>query len=600
MKKLYLLIAFLCAGAMSQAAIGLRSQGGWIESAYVEWTHQEEFASYNVYVSEADAADWTVLDAQLVRKYDGYGRADAMGLRAGQYRLRVVPVAADGQELADEAAETDVLQVAAHDRTGFAHYGRGEKGVGAYKNDGTLKDNAIVLYVNANNAKTISVDWVYDPATGKTKHYEGFQTIMDGYRKCLNMGSPLPALCIRVVGMLKDSDVDKFLSSGEGLAIKGEKAYSELPMTLEGVGNDATFWGFGMQVSNAVGVEVRNLAIMLCMDDAISVASDNSNCWFHHNDIFYGQVGSDADQVKGDGSIDIKLSQYCTISYNHFFDCGKCCLIDAKSVTSGYANQLTYHHNWFDHADQRLPRCRNGNAFHVFNNYYDGNSLYGVGMACGSSALVEGNYFRNCRYPVIASAQGTDKDLVNTKQSKKGLLSGENGGIVKWWNNQVEGAVSLITQHDNSATGFDVYAVSDRQEQVPADVLTLKGSTPYSNFDTDSANMYLSAPDDPALVPAIVTGQYGAGRCEHGDFRWEFDNETEDANQSLIPELKSALTDYLSTLVGYYDGETIRNGGGTSAITTVTVSDRSTTRRYFDLMGRPVQKPQAGGIYLVR
>ncbi|MBR0038160.1 MAG: right-handed parallel beta-helix repeat-containing protein [Bacteroidales bacterium] len=600
MKKFFGLLCLAFAFVSAKAGVQLQNAEGWLESAFVEWIPSASAAGYHVYVSEASSGQWTLLDAELVRKYEGYGRADALGLKAGEYKLRVVPVATDGSEMDADATETEPLEVKAHDRTGFAHFGRGEEGVGAYKNDGTLKDNAIVLYVNANNAKTLTVTWLYDTSSGKTKTYTGIQTIIDGYRKCLYAGSPLPALCIRVVGMIKDEDVDKFLSSGEGIAIKGEKEYSELPLTLEGVGNDATLWGFGIQVSNAVGVEIRNLAIMLCMDDALSVSSNNSNCWFHHNDIFYGQVGSDADQVKGDGSIDIKLSQYCTVSYNHFFDCGKCCLIDAKSVASGYANQLTYHHNWFDHADQRLPRCRNGNAFHVFNNYYDGNSLYGVGMACGSSALVEGNYFRNCKYPVIASAQGTDKNLVNSKASKKGLLSGENGGIVKWWNNYVEGATSFITQNDNSATSFDAYAVTARDEQIPANIVTLKGGTSYSNFDTDSENMYLSTPDDPAEVPALVTGQYGAGRCEQGDFRWVFDNAKEDANQELIPELKSAISDYLSTLVGYYSGETIRNGGGTVSISGVRATTPTGTRRYFDLLGRPVAKPQPHGLYIVR
>lgn len=582
-----------------QAQVQITEAAGWLETAYAQWLSIEEAKGYHAYVlaenQDADTADsWTLLDRQLVRDYGTYGRVDALGLRAGEYRLRIVPVDASNQEITELATETDVLRVLPHDRTGYAHKDRPTEGVfegvGAYRNDGTLKDGAIVLYVNANNAATMTLELQYTAERRKT--YTGIQTIIDGYRKCWAQGTPQPALCIRLIGLVKAADVDKFLSSGEGIAIKGETAYSELPLTLEGVGTDATIWGFGLHISQCVGVEVRNLGIMLCMDDALSVAQYNSHIWMHHNDIFYGQVGKDADQVKGDGSIDIKLSQYCTVSANHFFDCGKCSLIDAKSVTEGYADYLTYHHNWFDHTDQRNPRCRNGHAFHIYNNYYDGIALYGIGMACGSSAFAEGNYFRQCRYPVIASAQGTDKNLVNSKQSTKGLLSGENGGICKWWDNYTEGAQSLLTQHDMSSTSADVYAVSTRSEQVPASFLTLKGSTVYSNFDTNPAEFYTCTPDAPDDVPALVTGHYGAGRCQQGDFRWHFDNATEDGNSTLIPALKSALEGYLSTLVGYY-GESIRNGGGTAGSAIVHLSDEQLYQRpYYDLHGRRSAAPR--------
>ena len=119
------------------------------------------------------------------------------------------------------------------------------------------------------------------------------------------------------------------------------------------------------------------------MDDGISIDTSNCNIWVHNLDIYYGQAGSDSDQKKGDGSIDVKKSQYCTISYNHFFDSGKCVLEDATPAYSVYSDYLTYLHNWFDHSDSRHPRIRNGHNIHVYNNYYDGNSKYGVGVTSG-------------------------------------------------------------------------------------------------------------------------------------------------------------------------------------------------------------------------
>ena len=68
------------------------------------------------------------------------------------------------------------------------------------------------------------------------------------------------------------------------------------------------------------------------MDDGISLDTANCNVWIHNVDLYYGKAGGDADQAKGDGSIDIKgNSQYITVSYVHFYDSGKCSLCGMKS-----------------------------------------------------------------------------------------------------------------------------------------------------------------------------------------------------------------------------------------------------------------------------
>lgn len=562
--RLLTVLTILVMAIPSRAGVRIKSAAGWLETAWAEWELLPGASSYNIYVNGTDNGTWTRLDNELVRNYGTYGRADAPGLRAGTYSLKVVPVI-NGTEADGEASVAGNLQVKPHDRTGYAHFGRDNsglyEGVGAYKNDGTLKDNAMVIYITAANAKTVSVTLPYTETSTKT--YTGFYGIIEGYRKCLYAGGMKRPLVIRLIGTVTADDMDK-TRFGQGLDIKGEKEYTEFPFTLEGIGNDATIYGFGVQFSQVTGAEMRNIGIILCKDDGIELNKHNSHVWLHNLDLFYGQVGSDADQVKGDGAIDIKYSSYCTVAYNHFFDNGKCCLIDPSK---SYGNEtpadfLTYHHNWFDHADSRLPRCRHGKAFHVYNNYYDGNGEYGVGLASNACAFVEANYFRNCRYPIINSGQGTDKNLVDAKQSKKGLLSGEDGGVCKFWNNHVEGAKSFITQKDTYGSNlYDAYLVNSRDEKIPESVKALKAElvktpTTYSNFDTSSDMIYFSTPDSPEDIPAIMTGEYGAGRCQKGDFAWTFDNATEDANKDVIPGLKTALTNYRSSLLGFFGGTT--------------------------------------------
>ena len=44
--------------------------------------------------------------------------------------------------------------------------------------------------------------------------------------------------------------------------------------------------------------------------DNIGMQQDNDHIWVHNCDLFYGNAGSDADQIKGDGALDNKTSTY--------------------------------------------------------------------------------------------------------------------------------------------------------------------------------------------------------------------------------------------------------------------------------------------------
>ena len=550
-KLLFSCVCFLlCAMTAKAAAVSITGQGGWFESAYVTWQKTAGLA-YNVYVSPANANMWTKLDDELVREYPAYGRADALGLMAGSYQFKVVPVSGDS-EVAADAAVSSAVEVKAHDRSGFAHVGM-SGGIGAYKNDGTLKQGAKVLYVWADNAKTITHN-VVTSSKGAVTTGKGLQDIIYLYQK----GYDTTPLAIRIIGTIKADDMDRFDSSAEGLQVKGKGAYSEMPITIEGVGNDAAIWGFGILVHGCKGTEFRNFAIMLCIDDVLSLDTDNSNVWIHNMDFFYGKTGSDADQAKGDGTVDIKKrSKNITVSYNHFIDCGKSSLAGMKSETTDY--WMTYHHNWFDHSDSRHPRIRTA-FYHVYNNYFDGVSKYGVGVTMGGSAFVENNYFRNTKYPMLSSKQGTDAEGAGT-------FSGEAGGVIKAYNNKIDNPrkVQYWSSAVQSTGVWDAVLVTSRDASVSATAFS--GGTGYnSTADLKARTTYIeNKMDQPEQVKAIVKSNYGAGRLQHGDFHWAFNNSVQDSNYGVINELKSALQSYKSTLVGFF-GESIKNGGATKTV----------------------------------
>lgn len=554
------MFTLLC--SIANATVADISVGGWFEGGYVTWTKEAGYA-YNVYVRSTTESAWKQLDTELVREYGTYGRADAVGLKAGQYVFKVVPVQ-NNVEISADATETAAFTATAYDRGGFAHFKTASstfdpsKGVGAYKNDGTLKEGAKVFYVTADNAKTITTKVQTGSKETNITECTGFQNIIDAYQK----GYDKTPIDFRIIGTLKAADMDAFSSSAEGLQIKGKSAYSEMNITIEGIGKDATIHGFGFLIRNACSIELRNFAIMWCMDDAVSMDTDNSNLWIHNLDLFYGKPGGAADQKKGDGTLDIKGdSKYSTISYNHLWDSGKSSLCGMTSESG--PNYLTYHHNWFDHSDSRHPRIRTMSV-HVYNNYFDGNSKYGIGATTGSDVFAENNYFRNCKYPMLSSKQGSDvNNGVGTSDQTKGTFSGEAGGSIKAYGNIMTGQKSFepyVEGHATYAKHFDAYVVENKSDKVPATVKALLGEDTYSNFDTDPSLMYSDYKVDAAAdVPAIIKGELGAGRCQHGDFSWTF-GANEDSNAEVIQALSDAINAYKSTLVGFF-GKTISNGG---------------------------------------
>ena len=511
---------------------------GWQESAYLKWAPFEGASSYNVYVDEKK------IDAQLVRQYKSYYRADVLGLKEGTYSVKVVPVNADGAEIAGANTASNLV-VKSYNREGFAHFKY--DGVGAYNNDGTLKAGAKVLYITARSAKTVSTT----VNTGKLETITGLQSIIDAYSK----GKDKTPIAFRFIGKISLSDLDHTSSSAEGLQIKG----ATMNMTFEGVGDDATVYGFGFLLRDVKSVEFRNLAIMRCLDDAMSLDTNNSHVWIHNMDFFYGKKGGAADQAKGDGTVDIKAnSQYITVAYNRFWDNGKASMCGMK--TESGPNYITYHHNWFDHSDSRMARIRTMSV-HMYNNYYLHNDVYGVGATMGSSVFMESNYFDATKRPIMSSKQGTDA-------KGDGTFSGENGGLIKAYGNVFANKpdnFSYVPYAENN-TSFDAYEVSDPSEQVPTSVKTLVGGTSYDNFDTNPSLMYAYVADKAADVPAIVEGFYGAGRLNHGDIDFVIPDETVVTNghQQPWPALASLLDSYASGVVKVFGESNAAGEGGST------------------------------------
>ncbi|RUT70796.1 T9SS C-terminal target domain-containing protein [Flavobacterium cupreum] len=548
-KNLLFLAAFLIAIQTWAQQVQITESSGWLESAFVKWQPVSNAQSYNVYYTGEGITDRKI-DDQLIRSYGSYFRADIPGLKAGSYTVKVKPVIS-GTE--GTGSTTGNLTVAAQDRNGFA-FDSGRV-PGGYKIDGTAKDNAVIVYITQNTKNTVSMN-----ITGaSTNPCVGLQNILYAIKK----GQDTRPFIFRLIGNITDLTV---MEGGDIVIENANNASSYI--TFEGVGTDAVANGWGVRLKSASNIEVSNLGFMNCNStagDNVGMQQNNDHVWVHNCDLFYGDAGSDADQIKGDGALDNKTSTYITLSYNHFWDSGKASLLGlSEGTTAGL--YITYHHNWFDHSDSRHPRVRYYSA-HIYNNYFDGVAKYGSGSTLGSSLFIEGNYFRNSKHPMLTSLQGTDiwdeANQVNNAGTM-GTFSGEAGGSIKAFNNTFDADIATnnmrfvaygdtnplynISGKISSTTDFDAYVASSRGEVVSSTVKSKSGANTYNNFDTNAALYVKNLTVEQPVTAKTKTIQY-SGRVSGGDLKWTFNNATDDKSSLVISALKSALTNYTSTLV---------------------------------------------------
>jgi len=532
---------------MNAQTVTITQSVGWLESAYVTWDPVAGADSYNVYYSGNGITNQQI-DTQLIRNYGSYYRADVLGLAAGTYTINVVPVTAGVEGTATTSSSITVL---AHDRNGFAH--EGGHVPGAYNLDGTLKANAVVIYITENSKNTVSLNVI-----GATSNpCVGLQTILDGFKK----GDDDRPLSVRLIGNITDLD---YMLNGD-IVIENENNING-SITFEGVGSDATVNGWGVRIKRGTNIEVRNLGFMLTNaseGDNLGLQQDNDHVWVHNCDMFYGAPGGDADQAKGDGALDCKRSTYVTMSYNHFWDTGKSHLLGlSENATTGL--YVTYHHNWYDHSDSRHPRVRFYSA-HIYNNYFDGNAKYGSGSTEGSSLFVEGNLFRNCKYPMLTSQQGTD--IYNGAQ---GTFSGEDGGFIKAYNNDISGATRFVPYDvTNYPVQFDAYVASTRNEIISNSIFSYQGGNTYNNFDTNPSLYVNSLIIDSPIEARDKVMQY-SGRVSGGDISWTFNNAVDDTSSAVNTGLAALLNNYTSGLVSI-QGDSPGNG----STQTLTVPDNN-------------------------
>lgn len=446
-------IALGCTPIINVSAAPAVTSGSGFESIWGEFSGT---GSYNAYYS-TDGTAYTKIDPALIRT-DGNGsyRIEPIGLKGGEnYTVKVVPVV-DGSEK-EEDAFTFTAAAKSYDRSGYAFFGASNT-PGAYLADGTIPSNADIIYINNENRSTVSLYGA-----------KGLKNILSAHSK---QSRPL---IIRIIGTI---NADGFADLDKTKMIESK---STAGLTVEGVGTDAGFYGWGIKIAHASDAEIRNLHFDWNFEDAIEI-QDSKRVWIHDNSFTVGHQDdpSEADKDHGDGSCDAKRSDHVTISYNHFYATAKTCLLGSSKNDREDVGHYSYHHNFFENAEQRLPRIR-WHDVHIYNNYYKhvgydldtGNKAgYGIGATCNASIFAENNYFENTYRPFL------------TSDSKCGALSEDDGGVIKAYGNYMdEASAGTMAKKDYFAAPTKDYKLT------AADYTCTKGGWTYDNFDT-SDNFY--------------------------------------------------------------------------------------------------------------
>lgn len=495
--------------ASTAKASGFSRVGGWNESIYAEISGVEDTDVTAVSYSGAVNGELSENDLNyLVRKNGSGVRIDVPGLKEGTYTLTV--------KVGQESVLTESgIKVYAYDRSGFAHF-KYSNGVGAYKDDGTLKDNAVVLYVTDKNKNdvelkvgNITVKGIgnilnsvgQDTGGGKTGNGGNPNTNQGIIKELAKAGRPL---VVRFIGTVSDSGlygIRTFSAASECL-IEGLTTYNSVDnggsggdnghmariqsgkdITLEGIGYDAVIdgWGFhyiaqSSDTNFGKSFEVRNLTFINTPEDAIGMegqqaSKDTSSditasverCWVHHNEFYCPDITSPAesDKSEGDGSVDFKRGQYFTCSYNYFDSCHKTNLVGSADYSLQY--NLSYHHNYWYMCKARGPLTRNANV-HMYNNVFDMQTDYAMNVRANAYIFSEYNLFYACKSP-----QAVESGAIKSYQDSIASVI---------WNKGDPGTV-----------------VENKSDYVPNNCQFSARGIQYDKFDTDASQSYIPGND---------------------------------------------------------------------------------------------------------
>lgn len=529
-----------------------------IKSRYVRFKLNKACSSLEASYIKEGSSNLIKLDDQLIsyNENDNTCRVDLVNIKKNE-RIKLVL----SEPGTSNSIETDYFTYSYFDQSGYAHFNNSD-GVGAYNNDGTLKDNAVVLYVNNENKNTIQ-------ATLGGKSYTGLVDILKNQSKSsypLNIritdkiltnqwkvkddeprltssvnyddstffsneledkyGDNLKGLTIKLydkkngksyswvttkdgLGSKKEGTCSKSTTLYKGdihSTLKNQEVYDDdsynnmldvseaKNVTLEGIGDTSGFFQFGFNFSKCNSIEVRNLSFSDYPEDACSYSGDvtkHGTIWVHNNTFYAGKnnwdLTGERDKPKGDGAFDLASVKNVTLSYNYFNGCKKTGLVGGSDSVKN--KNITFHHNFYDSVNSRLPLGRQANM-HIYNNYYLNCSTC-LDIRANAFVFSENNYFKGCKNPQKVTTTSTYKYTTIKSYGDYFVSSGASQAtIVSSRETKLEG--KCIPDGTNDYTNFDtnknLFYYDDLKKESSVEVLNKVEDVP--SFVISNAGKY--------------------------------------------------------------------------------------------------------------
>lgn len=171
-----------------ESILNITSSAGYNEGLFIEFEklNQVALADYSISYKSSLSTTYLPVDKELIREKGNHIRCDIVGLPKGTYDVQI---AVEGKTVHQS------FKVSEDDRSGYAHFGN-TSGIGAYKNDGSLKSNAVVVYVSDQTKNTVT-------AKIGSKTYTGLANII---KACTSASY---ALDIRILGEIQTTQWNK-------------------------------------------------------------------------------------------------------------------------------------------------------------------------------------------------------------------------------------------------------------------------------------------------------------------------------------------------------------------------------------------------------
>lgn len=520
--------------------------------------------------SSETESSYTSINSELVRINNGTGRADILGLTPSNYDIKI--------QSPYGTKEVKNIEVVAQDRSGYAHFGY-TSGIGAYNDDGTLKTGTTIYYVTEDNKNNVdgnnnsivnilknasgplcirilgrigAATWnsptyapsEYDAATTSTirgnngsylalQNYDESDIISGGFNS-LNTStySKLNGLTNKIKYDSSKKEFDSYYNMAD--------ISNKSNITVEGIGEDAEIFQWGFTWKNCSSIEVKNITFSDYTEDACSFEASTSdkdltsysaftskNIWVHNNTFNIGKnywdVCSEQDKHDGDGATDFKRQAFVTLSYNRYNNNHKTGLVGGGDTQITAA--ITFHHNYYNQCQSRLPFARQANM-HMYNNFYNASSNNNMQIYAGAYAFIENCYFKNVSKTFTLSNEYFKTNDSSYQSGKTYYTKSNNVYTVASISEFASGTtyyerrIPAVKSYNNIFDGCGNYSqatiVTSRTETVP------NGNLFNPTFDTSTTDFYYDATNQKSKVsimnnasdlPTLIPSVAGAGLC---------------------------------------------------------------------------------------